>query len=219
MNQQLLIQWYLLLSLKGFKVTHKSTVADAVIFINENKLQMAILDIGLPDGNGFDLFKYHLLNKQIPVIFLTARSSEIDRVLGLELGADDYVSKPFSPRELSARVKAVLRRTKKETTNKSSFFSLDSQKKSITYFGIPLSLSRYEFRILNMLIDHPGWVFTRDQIMNKVWEEPDTSFDRTIDTHIKTIRSKCRKIKPTLNPIKTHRGQGYSLIEDSKDSI
>ncbi len=172
---------------------------DAISILDSQKIDLIILDIGLPDKNGFELCKEIRKASNIPIIFLTARDSEIDRVLGLELGGDDYVVKPFSPRELSARVNAVLRRTNlnkeiKEICQKNELpFIIDNNKYIIQYWGQPLDLSRYEFKILELLIKKPGWVYSRNKIMELIWEEPEMSLDRTIDTHIKTIRAKLKK--------------------------
>lgn len=159
-------------------------------------------------------------DSEIPIIFLTARSDEIDRVAGLELGADDYVTKPFSPRELTARVRAILRRTPQRITeplpvetNISLPFEIDEKRMIISYYGHSLDLTRYEFRLLQLLIDNPGRVYTREQLMEHVWEEPEMSLDRTVDTHIKTIRQKLKGLQPDEEPIVTHRGVGYSLSE------
>jgi two-component system catabolic regulation response regulator CreB len=183
---------------------------------------LILLDVGLPDVNGFELFKEIRTRSTVPVIFLTARSEEIDRVVGLELGADDYVTKPFSPRELTARVKAVLRRANPSATDESmpaqvpkSFpFRIDARKNAIFYNDTQLQTSRYEYRILKILIDHPGWVYSREQLMEKAWDEPDMSELRTIDAHIKNVRRKLKAITPDCDPIVTHRGSGYSLKED-----
>lgn len=141
-------------------------------------------------------------------------------MVGLEIGGDDYVVKPFSPRELTARVRAVLRRAASngdspDTPEGNVHFSVDRKRMVISYYGKPLALSRYEFRLLDVLITRPGWVFSREQLMSMVWEEPESSMDRTVDTHIKTIRVKLKEIKPALDPIRTHRGLGYSLKETS----
>lgn len=195
------------------------------VFLENNFVDLIVLDIGLPDINGFELCKQIRKKHQIPIIFLTARSDEIDRVLGLELGGDDYVTKPFSPRELAARVKAVLRRTGANNSFlnhndnpgsdiSSKIFKVDDSKKQIMYFGAFLELSRYEYEILKTFIKKPGHVYSRDQLMEMIWEEPDTSLDRTVDAHIKNIRAKMRSIKPDKDPIITHRGMGYSLKED-----
>jgi two-component system catabolic regulation response regulator CreB len=206
------------LSTEGFDVVWCSTSEEAMTILEDDGISLIVLDIGLPDRNGFDLCKDIRKTSALPIIFLTARADEIDRVVGLEIGGDDYVVKPFSPRELAARVKAVLRRTPETeaesvTNVVTSPFYIDKKRKRISYFGKPLDLSRYEYKILEVLIGRPGWVFSRDQLMDLVWEEPEASMDRTVDTHIKTLRSKLKEVKPKLDPIKTHRGLGYSLKE------
>ena len=205
------------LSTEGFDVVWCSTGEEALEKLAVDRLSLIVLDIGLPDRSGFDLCREIRKTSAIPVIFLTARADEIDKVVGLEIGGDDYMVKPFSPRELAARVRAVLRRTPDgggvDTEVVSSAFSIDTKRKRISYFGKPLDLSRYEYRIIEVLAGRPGWVFSRDQLMDMVWEEPEASMDRTVDTHIKTLRSKLKQVKPELNPIQTHRGVGYSLKE------
>jgi len=197
---------------------------------------LAILDIGLPDMNGFELLRrLHDLpgGKAIPVVFLTARADEIDRVVGLEMGADDYIAKPFSPRELVARVRGILRRSKsagepppaapiptflqqdkKQDAGKPhGAFVLDAERRQIRYRGRALDLSRYEYGLLSMLIQRPGRVFTRDELLELVWDDPGASFDRTVDAHIKTLRAKLRAVDPQDEPIRTLRGIGYALRE------
>lgn len=183
-------------------------------------IALAILDVGLPDTNGFDLLKRIRILSNLPVIFLTARSGEIDRVVGLELGADDYLAKPFSPRELTARVRAVLRRTSSPVPtppspaqSSGSPFVVDEERYAISYYGKQLELSRYEYRLLFTLISKPGRVFTRELLLDRISEDPDMSLQRTVDTHIKTIRQKLRHAHPDDDPINTHRGFGYSLKE------
>jgi len=182
---------------------------------------LIVLDVGLPDINGFDLCREIRQTSSIPIIFLTARAEEVDRVVGLEIGGDDYVVKPFSPREVSARVKAVLRRSRgsgepplDDPPLPEGFpFSVDTNRLVITYYGQPLPLSRYEYRVLKILIRRPGWVFSRENLKSLVWDEPESSLDRTVDTHIKTIRAKLKAVNPEVTPIKTLRGLGYSLKE------
>ena len=150
----------------------------------------------------------------MPVIFLTARSEEIDRILGLELGADDYVTKPFSPREVAARVRAILRREARSRSNTApanAVWQHDPQALRIVFHGQPLELTRYEYLLLALLLSSPGRVFTRDQIMSRVWADAPDTTDRSIDTHIKTLRGKLRQIDPASEPIITHRGTGYAL--------
>jgi len=203
---------------EGFEVAWCTTGAEATRAVEEGGVDLLVLDVGLPDCNGFDLCKEIRRTSAVPIIFLTARTDEVDRVVGLEIGGDDYVPKPFSPRELAARVKAVLRRfppgaRARSASRVDSPFLFDKKRMVIRYFGKPLDLSRYEFRILEVLIGRPGWVFSREQLMDLVWEAPESSMDRTVDTHVKTIRAKLRAIKPEADPIRTHRGVGYSLKE------
>ena len=200
----------------GFETVSFSSGLPVISYLSKESADLMILDIGLPDINGLELCKEIRKAYAIPIIFLTARVDEIDRVVGLEIGADDYITKPFSPRELSARVKAVLRRTGHTVTQPSSGqpFQVNESKRQISYFGEVLDLSRYEYEILKTFIRRPGHVYSRDQLMELVWEEPDTSLDRTVDAHIKNIRAKLRAIKLEKDPIVTHRGMGYSLRED-----
>lgn len=203
---------------EGFEVEWCSTGEESLRILAGNPVDLIVLDVGLPDRNGFDLCKEIRKTCAVPIIFLTARTSEVDRVVGLEIGGDDYVAKPFSPRELAARVKAVLRRTPSDqgasnAARVHSPFFIDKDRMKIWYFGKPLDLSRYEFRILEVLLRRPGWVYSRDKLMEMVWEAPEASMDRTVDTHVKTVRAKLKAIKPELDPIQTHRGIGYSLRE------
>lgn len=203
------------LKTEGFETHWSSTGMDGLKIIGTEDISLIILDVGLPDINGFELFKKIKERVNVPVIFLTARSEEIDRVVGLEIGADDYVTKPFSPRELTARVKAVLRRSGGKTEKTKPLpFEIDEKRNSISYFSEPLKLSRYEYRILKILIEHPGWVYSREQLMEMAWEEPDVSLLRTVDAHIKNLRQKLKKIDPDAEAIVTHHGSGYALAED-----
>jgi two-component system catabolic regulation response regulator CreB len=207
------------LDTEGFATVRQSVGGNVLSLLSKESIDLVILDIGLPDINGFELCKKIRKQYAVPVIFLTARSDEIDRVVGLEIGADDYIVKPFSPRELSARVKAVLRRTRNapaasKPRNKTSGFRLNESRMQITYYDQILDLSRYEYKLLAIFITHPQQVFTRDQLMERAWDEPEVSLDRTVDAHIKNIRGKLKKIRPDKDPIKTHRGTGYSLRED-----
>jgi len=188
---------------------------------------LVVLDVGLPDGTGFDVCKTIRKDSAVPVIFLTARNAELDRVLGLELGGDDYLVKPFSPRELTARVKAILRRVpapaatpspaaaaSKAAERAAAAFSVDEARCEISYGGAVLELTRYEFRLLKTLVAQPGRVFSRDQLMDAAWDDPGASLDRTVDAHIKMLRAKLRVAGgggEDADPIRTHRGIGYSL--------
>jgi len=209
------------LETEGFAAKSCATGRDALAELGTGRYDLVVLDIGLPDINGLELAKRLRRLSAVPIIFLTARSSEIDRVVGLELGADDYVTKPFSPRELSARVKAVLRRTANHGTEtpdrqpRAALFRIDHERLQISYRNEALQLSRTEYRLLKLLVESPGRVYSRDQLMNHAWEHADVSLERTVDTHIKTIRQKLKAIEPKYDPIVTHRGIGYSLRDDS----
>jgi len=213
------------LKTEGFDTLWCATGAEGLAVVKSKEITLVILDVGLPDINGFELFKELKKHNNVPVIFLTARSEEIDRVVGLEIGADDYVTKPFSPRELTARVKAVLRRIKQASsagkdnenkikTDKFFPFKCDEKRNAITYYGAQVQTSRYEYRLLKILIDHPGWVYTREQLMEMAWDEPDMSLARTVDAHIKNLRRKLKEITPDCDPVVTHRGSGYAIKED-----
>ncbi|MEZ7861005.1 MAG: two-component system response regulator CreB [Aeromonadaceae bacterium] len=177
-----------------------------------------ILDVGLPDIGGFELCRRIRAVSQLPLLFLTARSEEIDRLLGLEMGADDYVAKPFSPREVSARVRTILRRVRPvppAPAEKPRGLQLDEARACIQLHGQPLTLTRYEYLLLKTLLLHPGHVYSRQQLMERVWSDAEESLERTVDTHIKTLRAKLHEIDPQANPILTHRGLGYSLSESA----
>jgi two-component system catabolic regulation response regulator CreB len=208
------------LSTDGFEPHWCATGGAALDAAREHACALAVLDVGLPDINGFELFKrLQQIDPGLPAIFLTARSGEIDRVVGLELGADDYVAKPFSPRELAARVRTVLRRVQRAATSASPArapagpFEVDDERKLIRFRGRPLDLSRTEYRLLKVLIERPGRVFSRDELMERAWDDPASAFDRTVDAHVKALRAKLRDVEPDEDPIVTHRGLGYSLRE------
>jgi two-component system, OmpR family, catabolic regulation response regulator CreB len=205
------------LETEGFAPMVAPTGQEALELIENDAIDLIILDIGLPDINGFELCKQIRQRSPLPIIFLTARNEEVDRVVGLEIGGDDYVVKPFSPRELTARVKAVLRRTQTnnhEAPSAPLVWTVDAARRRIGYFGCPLDLSRTEFELLQTFISRPGQVFTREQLMAAVWDEPEASMDRTVDAHIKNLRAKLKAVRPDLDPIVTHRGTGYALGEE-----
>jgi two-component system catabolic regulation response regulator CreB len=213
------------LATDGFAPVWCATAQQALQEFAAEPPALAILDVGLPDLNGFELFKrLHALpgGAHVPMLFLTARSDEIDRVVGLELGADDYIAKPFSPRELVARVRGILRRTVRtpaaapqaSATATAAVFSLDEERRQIRFYGRALELSRYEYGILRLLVRKPGRVFTRDELLSQVWEDGSGSLDRTVDAHIKTLRAKLKAVAPQTEPIRTSRGSGYALAED-----
>ena len=195
----------------GGEVTCTGTGGDALARVDSAAFDLVVLDVGLPDVNGFDVCRRLRERHTVPVLFLTARSGEIDRVVGLEIGGDDYVTKPFSPRELAARVRAILRRTRGAPVANGSAFEIDTERLVIRYHATALELSRYEYRLLAALIARPGRVFSRAQLMDAAWEEPEASMERTVDTHIKSLRAKLHAVRPAEDPIRTHRGFGYSL--------
>jgi len=176
----------------------------------EQNIDLVILDIGLPDIDGFEVCRQIREISQVPLLFLTARSDEIDRVVGLEMGADDYICKPFSPRELVARVKANLRRST-ATPLSNEILVLNDENRSVHFCGQLLQVTRYEFGILQVMQKHPKRVYSREALLEQVWHEPDNSMDRVVDTHIKTLRAKFKEVDSAKDIIKTHRGVGYSL--------
>ena len=204
------------LETEGFETRCLLSGMQVMPLLEKEAIDLIVLDIGLPDINGLELCKEIRQRCNLPIIFLTARATEIDRVVGLEIGADDYVVKPFSPRELTARVKAVLRRTRRPVVERPTpqTFQVDESKRRISYRGRPLDLSRYEYNLLTLFIQRPGHVFSREQLMDMAWDEPEASMDRTVDAHIKNIRAKLKSIAPDMDPIVTHRGVGYALKED-----
>jgi two-component system catabolic regulation response regulator CreB len=207
----------------GFDPHWCATGEEALASANATRPALVILDVGLPDASGFDVFRRLRETSDVPVVFLSARSDEIDRVVGLELGADDYVAKPFSPRELVARVRGVLRRTGRAAasppapaadTISSGPISVDEGRMQVRYYGRTLELSRYEFGLLKTLASRPGHVFTREALLDRVWGGDSESMDRTVDAHVKTLRAKMKSVAPGLEPIRTLRGSGYALAED-----
>ncbi len=208
------------LSTDGFEPQWCATGGAALDAARASNFALAVLDVGLPDINGFELFKQLQQGSAgLPAIFLTARSTEIDRVVGLELGADDYIAKPFSPRELVARVRTVLRRVQRSASaaiaTPDGVFDVDDERKAIRFHGRALDLSRTEYRLLKVLVERPGRVFSRDELMERAWDDPASAFDRTVDAHVKALRAKLREAAPDEDPIVTHRGLGYSLREQT----
>lgn len=199
---------------EGYAAEHCLLGGAVLPRVRAGGIDLVLLDVGLPDITGFDVCRALRTVSDVPVIFLTARDGEIDRVLGLELGADDYVVKPFSPRELVARVRARLRRHDVAARGewlRHGAFELDAEGKRVRYRGQTLDLTRYEYGVLTALLARPGAVLSRAQLMDRVWGDALDSGDRTVDTHIKTLRAKLRSVDPDGDPLRTHRGLGYSL--------
>lgn len=206
------------LQTEGYDVTWKRLAGQGMAHFQASAPDLLVLDVGLPDENGFELCKRIRAESDVPIIFLTARKEEIDRIIGLEIGADDYVTKPFSPREVVSRVKTILRRTRSvppsaevNIKDDDALFVCDDARKHISFCQTELTLTRYEYRILHALIQQPERVFSRAQLMDVAWDEPEASFERAVDTHVKSLRAKLRDVNPALNPLRTHRGLGYSL--------
>ncbi|HZW73728.1 MAG TPA: two-component system response regulator CreB [Caldimonas sp.] len=212
---------------EGFEPQWCATGEEAIAAARAAAPALVVLDVGLPDVSGFEVFRRLRETSDVPVVFLTARSDEIDRVVGLELGADDYVAKPFSPRELVARVRGILRRAGKTasapaaaaaavdaTTIASGPVVVDEGRMQVKYYGRALELSRYEYGLLKTLAARPGHVFTREALLDRVWGDDSESMDRTVDAHVKTLRAKMKAVAPGIDPIRTLRGSGYALAED-----
>lgn len=190
----------------------------ALEYLAQHTVDFIILDVGLPDINGFDLCRQIRQQQQTPLLFLTARNDEVERIIGLEIGADDYCAKPFSPRELVSRIRVICRRlqpsaaTTPHSNTPAKTWQHDAEKMQISYHGQLLNLTRYEYRLLEVLLKQPERVLSRHQLMQAAWEHPDHSLERTIDTHIKVLRQKLKNIHDD-EVIKTHRGIGYSLAK------
>ena len=196
---------------EGLEAVHCLTGGEALRAVRGAQFDLALLDVGLPDIGGFALCRELRQGRDLPVIFLTAQGAEADRLLGFELGADDYIAKPFSPRELVARVRVALRRRAVPPDSTPPRFEHDLDGKRIRYLGQALDLTRYEYGLLAALLQRPGAVLSRAQLMDRVWGEALDSGDRTVDTHVKTLRAKLHEVDAATDPIRTHRGLGYSL--------
>ena len=190
-----------------YAVSHVALGRDALDALATRSFDLLVLDVGLPDLNGFEVLKQLRQTSEIPVLFLTARQDEVDRILGLELGGDDYVTKPFSPREVVARIRAILKRLSPRPP--SALWQLDEAGARILCKGEALSLTRSEYRILAAMIRHPGQVFSRTRLLD-ICDSDEDSFERSVDTHIKTLRAKLKPLQAD-GLIATRRGLGYYL--------
>jgi two-component system catabolic regulation response regulator CreB len=201
----------------GFAVDSCMLGSAALARLAAGGIDFVVLDVGLPDMSGFDVCRALRRTSDIPVLFLTARSDEVDRIVGLELGGDDYVAKPFSPREVASRIRAILRRLHPEprmpiapAAETAARFAIDRDGLRIAYHGAWLNLTRYEYLLLALLLERPGRILSRPQIMESVWQDGGESLERTVDTHIKTLRGKLRAVHDE-EVVLTHRGLGYSI--------
>ncbi len=196
---------------EGWKVQHCLLLREARGLMALQAYDLHILDVGLPDGNGLDICRELRSKGDARVLMLSARGEEMDRVLGLEIGADDYMAKPFSPRELVARVRALLRRaTVPIAAAQPNLFTQDEAGQRISLQGAWLDLTKREYGVLALLLAAKGRILSREHLFERVWGLETDSMDRTVDTHIKTLRAKLKAHNPQEFII-THRGMGYSL--------
>ena len=211
----------LYLNRDGYRVLTAYDGVEALRLARESHPDLIVLDLMLPGIDGLEICRILRAESDVPIIMLTAMATDQDRLTGLDLGADDYVTKPFSPRELAARVRAVLRRLPGERGPEKiehGKLTLDFPKHEAFLAGKPLNLTPVEFKLLGVLAKEPGWVFSRAQIIEKAFGHDFEGFDRTIDVHILNLR---RKIEPDpRHPryIKTVYGAGYKLLEDNNDA-
>ena len=192
----------------GFRVVWAACGVDGLLELERHDIRLVILDLQLPDADGFDLCRAIRQRSRLPIVMVTARDEEIDRITGLELGADDYVTKPFSPRELVARVRAVLRRAEPDSDGDLTVvgdISVDQAGRSVSVAGSPVELTGMEFDLLAFLLAHPGIVMTRERLLERVWGLSFPGGTRTVDVHVAQLRRKLDR--PEL--IRTVRGSGY----------
>ncbi|MBW8811512.1 MAG: winged helix-turn-helix domain-containing protein, partial [Lysobacter sp.] len=197
---------------EGFDVHCAGLTRDVDRILAKRDIDVILLD-SLPDEDGLSLCRRLSRIDAPPIMMVTTRADDIDRIVGLELGADDYMTKPFSPRELVARVRALLRRAAlaPAPAPAAALFEHDAEGQRIRYAGTWLPLTRLEYGLLRALLRTPGRIRSRDALLDEVWGSDGDATDRTVDTHVKTLRAKLRAVRPELEPIATHRGMGYSL--------
>jgi len=192
----------------GFRVIWAARGVEGLLALEQNEIRLAILDLQLPDADGLDLCRAIRDRSRLPIVIVTARDEEIDRIVGLELGADDYVTKPFSPRELVARVRAVLRRTDPDAGDEvviADDIVLEHRGRTVSVAGSPVELTGMEFDLLAFLLAHPGIVMSREHLLERVWGLSFPGGTRTVDVHVGQLRKKLDR--PDL--IRTIRGSGY----------
>ena len=202
------------LNAHGYETRWIENGSEVVPFIKSEEPSCLLLDIMLPGKDGMTICRELRSFTQMPILMLTARVEEIDRVLGLELGADDYICKPFSPREVVARVKTVLRRVtpvKDEEEVEDSPFQVDEERREIRVKGKMLTLTPNEYTILTVLLKQPGRVFSRDQLVDQLYDDFRAVTDRTIDSHVKNLRKKIANIMPDVEVIRSVYGVGYKM--------
>lgn len=208
---------------EGFETRWTRLAGEALVILRAEPVDLVILDVGLPDMTGFEACKVLRQFSTVPVMFLTARAGEVDRVVGLEIGADDYVVKPFSPREVVARVRAILKRsisprggatagvsTAHGPSVVAAEFHVDATRALIEFLGHALSLTPHEFQLLQKLVSQPQRVWSREQLLAAIGQPADVGYERNVDGYIKSLRAKLREVDASREPIQTHRGFGYS---------
>ncbi|OGW37027.1 MAG: two-component system response regulator BaeR [Nitrospirae bacterium GWC2_56_14] len=203
------------LKASGFESVLLENGTEVVPWVREHMPDIILLDLMLPGRDGMDICKDIRTFSRVPIIMVTARVEEIDRLLGLELGADDYICKPFSPREVVARVKAVLRRAFDGHTVQAQGLVLDEDRYQATLHGRDLGLTAVEFKILQLLVGSPGRIYGRQQIMDKMYRDDRFVSDRTVDSHIKKLRRKIESADPTATFIHSVYGVGYKFEPES----
>jgi two-component system response regulator BaeR len=195
----------------GFEVEHQDRGDKIVEMVRKQPPSLILLDVMLPGGDGLEICREIRKFSAVPIIIVSARIDELDRLLGLELGADDYICKPFSPREVVARVKAVFRRSRAgasaESENK--LFTIDDEQQRITVNGVILDLTPTEFRLLKLFVSKPGRVFSRNQLLELCYQQEQLVIDRVIDSHVKNVRKKLAKALPGQELIHAVYGVGY----------
>ncbi len=209
----------------SFGVQAASSGEAGLQLLGNQTFDAILLDVGLPDIDGFEVLRrIRATGNAVPAIMLTARSDEIDRVVGLELGADDYVVKPFGPRELVARLRALLRRTAEAqmlrgqatTGERSTSLRLDEARRTATYHGHMLDLRPREFDLLQLLATHPQQVWSREALLRRVWGTDQHIDARTVDVHVRRLRAKLTAIMPDSDPIQTQWGVGYRFVPEDE---
>jgi two-component system response regulator BaeR len=195
----------------GYESNWVADGREAVSAVRNGQPDLVLLDLMLPGRDGLDICRELRSFSDVPIIMLTARVEEIDRLLGLELGADDYICKPFSPREVVARVKAILRRTRGSTEQTAAALRIDEATHSAIFHGVMLELTPVEFRLLKTLAANPARVFSRDHLLDNLYLDHRVVTDRTVDSHIKNLRRKLEQAAPGQDPIRSIYGVGYKL--------
>lgn len=195
----------------GYQVKCLDNGMAVLATVNEWQADMVLLDLMLPGKDGLEVCKELRAESDIPIIMVTAKTEEIDRLLGLELGADDYICKPYSPREVVARVKAVLRRANADSNTDKNSLQINIDKFEAIYFGNKLDLTPVEFRLLALLASQPGRIYSRDQLLSGIYQDHRVVTDRAVDSHIKNLRRKLAQIKADIDPIRSVYSMGYSF--------